>query len=290
MHDIQLNCMMIGTEIPLEAVSRHLGSVFTKRWSEVLVIEKNQLENLLKYQTKKYQKVILYRYGAATFINFAVDEMRVVIDFVQSVTNEVTNVDILRSVDVHRVWMAENDQCKLFLTDDGYYPFSEDVFMIASHVVAQSIATDMIEKEINALLDDAEDLISRIQKLRFIHKGKKRGKLIAKVIRFQHDYVRTTQIFSAPSMTDNDMEFREMYSKLSAYYELEDRFSVIRHKMLELKNINERFSEMTHYRYKLRLLHLEVFLLAMFPLKFLVGTQLKQGVQALVEWIAMYLK
>lgn len=285
MYDIQLNCMMIGSEIPLESVALHLGSCFAKKWSEALIVEGAPLESLLKYQTKQYQKVILYRYGAVTFINFAVDEMRVVIDFVQSVTNEVTNTDILRTVDVHRIWMEEGNMCKLYLTDEEHYPFNQDVFMIASHVVAQSIATDRIEKEIQMLLDDSEDLIQRIQRLRFIHKGKKRGQLIAKVIRFQHDYIRSAQIFSAPLLASNNLEIKVMYHKLSTYYELPDRFEVIRHKLFELQNINERFSEMTHYRYKLRLLHLEVFLLAMFPLKFLVGTQLKSSLLWLIDWI-----
>jgi len=284
MQDIQLNCMMLADEIPLELVALHLGSSFTKKWNEVLVIENEQLESILKYNLKRYQKVLLYSYGAATFINFAVDEMRVVIDFVESIIVEVQNKDILKTVDVHRIWIAEDGRCKLFFSDDCFYTLSPDVFMIASHVIAQSIATSEIEKEIQQLLDNSENIILRIQKSKFMFNKKKRGKLMAEVVRFQHDFIQSAQVFGAPLITNNDLELREMYHKLSVYYELHDRFDIIRYKLFELKNINERYSEMTHYRYEKRLLHLEVFLLAMFPIKFLVGTQLKIAIMWLSSW------
>lgn len=288
MNDIQLNCMMIASEIPLEKIAFHLGSSFAKKWNEVLVIEGILLESILKYHIKQHQKVLLYSYGAATFINFAVDEMRVIIDFVGSITDEVKNKDILRTMDVHRIWLTEDGLCKLFKSDHSFYKVSNDVFMIASHIVAQSVATNEIELDIQQLLDNSEEVILRIQRHKFILNRKRRGKLTADVVRFQHDFIQSAQIFGAPRIANNNMELREMYHKLSNYYELQDRFDVIRHKAYELKNINERYSEMTHYRYEKRLLQLEVFLLAMFPLKFLLGHQLKEGIHWLMVWIPTF--
>jgi required for meiotic nuclear division protein 1 len=283
--DIQLNCMMIADEIPLERVALHLGTCFTKKWNEVLVIENEQLESILKYQSKSYQKVLVYSYGAITFINFAVDEMRVIIDYVESIIQEIQNKDILRSVDVHRIWLSDNGLCKLFFSDDRFYYLSNDVFMLASHIVAQSIATSEIEKEIQQLLDNSENIILSIRKSKFIFNKKRRSELMSKVLRFQHDFIQSAQIFGAPLITYNDMELKEMYNKLSVYYELQDRFNIIRNKMDELKNINKRYSEMTHHLYEKRLLHLEVFLLAIFPLRHILGSQVKAGLFFLIQWI-----
>lgn len=295
MIDIQLNCMMIAQEIPLEQVAFHLGSTFAKRWNEVLVIEGEQLETILKFHARPYQSVLLYSYGAATFINCAVDEMRTLLDFVDSITNEVDNKDVIRSADVHRIWFLDEEdlqetldpnsyhlnltqkRCKLFRSDEATYPITSDVFMLASHIIAQSVATEQIEKEIQVLLDNSEEIVQRMQRSQYALNNKKRGKLTSEVVRFQYDLIKSAQVFGAPTFANNNMEIRDMYRKLSEYYELDDRFDVVHHKIQELKNINERYSETIHHRAEHRLLMLEVFLLALFPFKYMIAPLIRDA-------------
>ena len=286
MQEVHLNCMRIAGEIPLESISEHLGLNFPKKWNEVVVVKGEQLERILKYHTRPHQKVLLYSYGVATFINCAIDEMRIIIDYVDSVTGEIENKDILRSIDVHRIWIKEDGTCKLFLTDEGSYSLTDEVFMISSHIVAQSVATQRIEGEVQELLDHAENTVNRIKKSKFFVSARKRSHLMAEVLRFQYELMRSAQLFGAPVFLNNNLEVREMYHKLYDYYELQDRFDIIRSKLAQLKKINDRYSGMNHHRLETRLLELEVFLLALFPMNFFFGSKLKEVVHWFVSQIA----
>lgn len=285
MQEVHLNCMRIASEIPLESISKHLELSFPKKWNEVLVVEQEALERILKYHTRPHQKVLLYSYGVATFINCAIDEMRIIIDYVDSVTGEIENKDILRSIDVHRIWLRKDGNCKLFRTDESFYPLSEEVFLISSHIVAQSVATQRIEEEIRDLLDNAENIVVRIKQSKFFVSARKRSRLMAQVVRFQYQLMRSAQIFGAPVILNNNLVVREMYHKLYEYYELEDRFDIIRSKLDQLKKINDRYSGMNHHRLETRLLELEVFLLALFPMNFFFGSKVKE----LFHWLVNHI-
>jgi len=143
-------------------------------------------------------------------------------------------------------------------------------------ILAKSVALNRIEEELVKLLDEGEKLIAYLRKPIFLSTSKKFMNIVSKVLKFEYDTVKNVKIFERAFYGNEDLSSKEIYDELSKYFELQDRFKIIKSKIQDLRHISKAYLTFSFRRNEGNLYVFEIILLALFPLSHGIGYLLEK--------------
>jgi required for meiotic nuclear division protein 1 len=269
MKTLHFKSYKISSKLPLE----NIGALFNFKPSikrkDYIVLNEHQLELIFKY-TSSSKTVYIFQYGCICFANFAEDEIYVFLQHIDSISCKVNFHLFSKYNDSHTITIDESGMCKLWKSCEESISYSNYYTHIICIILAKSTELYKLENDVNDLLDKAERFLNRLH-LGKLHLNKKGFAVTAtKVLRLEYHIINNIKIFERYAYSNESLESRDIYDRISYYYELDGRCRVVQHKIDNLRGIHKSYSSLSYSQYEARLFLLEIFMLAVFPFFYII--------------------
>ncbi len=264
MKSIHFNCYKIAEKLPLDKLASFFGIKIKTSWNNYLVLDEAQINTVLKHKVS-HKQVYVYDFGCITFVNFNSDELKIMLDYIESIAGKIDYNLYINYQDTHIIPIDEHNIIHLWNSSEETFIYNGFILPIVATILAKSTALKKIEYEVSQLLDNEEVLILNLQKRRSRGNARQFAATAAAILRFEYSIINNIRIFDRSQNTAEKMQYRAIYDKLSNYYELQDRYEILEKKATELRNITKAYSNYSFDVQNRRLLLFEVFLLALFP-------------------------
>lgn len=131
----------------------------------------------------------------------------------------------------------------------------------AADAVAQSLQLQWVDRQVTALLDDADALLEQLRRGRLRYRSRRLRALVARTLRMEHALAAV----GLPGRTTT-LAQREEYDRWAGRYELDSRQNAATSKLAALNEIVRAYMRIGDGAAEHRLLRFEIALLALFPL------------------------
>jgi len=251
---IQFKAYSATSEIDLNKIATRCGISKKYTWEEPLVLQDAVLEGILGSPVHSGQKVMLFSFGSVVFVNLPAERYAAFIRYLAQF-EPVSDWD--RYQDDYALHVSDEPPA---LTDEfaivsEFAPFYPELIAI---VLAKSVALERVEEQLEKILDSLESLIERLENGKFEIGDKKLAKVTAKVARHEFDSVSYIMILDKPDIAWANTPADEFYNEMSEFFELNDRYEIIKNKTAVSNNIISGFSSISH---SLRGLRVELIIL-----------------------------
>lgn len=269
MKTVRFTSYKTSSGIDLKKVAALFRLPSPKSWEDCITLGEQQLAEIYKYKLLS-KKIYIFEFGCVTFENFHTGETGEFFRFFQLIPGNLDYKMLARYNESLVIKIVEDHSVSLWNGSIRTFSYSDSLAGIVSMVLAKSVALSKIEADVDLLLDEAESFIIKLQSGSLNTGNRKFASTMAHILRFEYDSAASVKIFDKPSEANSGLAQRGAYNELAIYYELEDRYDVLEKKVDELRNIARSYSVLRYWRRENRLILFEVFLLALFPLSYLV--------------------
>ena len=239
--------LAITNEIDLNKIAIHCGIPKKYTWEQPLILRGDQLTSILQKAMNPLQQVLVFSFGSVVFINFEnVNEITRFLIFIQTFEPGIDLHPAEKYTDDYSLHIEQIDGMELtdenvIVTEyEAYYP------ELISTVLAKSVALERIEEQLGAIQDNLENMIDRLEKGKLRVSNKELAYTTAKVVRHEYNTLAYIMILDKPDLTWTNSLASEFYDKMMDFFELNDRYKVLKSKTDILYHILEGFSNISH--------------------------------------------
>jgi required for meiotic nuclear division protein 1 len=237
----------VVNEIDLNKIAIHCGIPKKFTWEEPLVLKGSILEAILGRKLTSGQMVLIFSFGSVVFINQATpDETTILLKYIQSFEPDVDLINADRYTDDYSLHIHENEDLELadeYVMVPGYEDFYPELI---STVLAKSVALEKTEEQLGKIHDKLETMIDRLEKGKLRIGNKELARTTAKIVRHEYNTLAYIMILDKPDITWTSSSASEFYDKMIEFFELNDRYKILKSKTDILYNIMDGFSTISH--------------------------------------------
>lgn len=247
MKPITFKAFAITNEIDLNKIAIHCGIPKKFTWEEPLILKGNILNSILKNNRNESLQVLIFSFGSIVFINHLhEDEIKGVLTFIHSFEPDINLVNAGRYVDDYSLHIKESESFEL--TDEYVVvPEYEDFYPeLISTVLAKSVALEKTEEQLGNILDKLENMIDRLEKGKLRIGNKELARTTAKIVRHEYNTIAYIMILDKPDITWTSSDAGDFYDQMLDFFELKDRYTILKNKTEILYNIMDGFSNISH--------------------------------------------
>ena len=247
MRDLIFKAYAITNEIDLNKIAVHCGIPKKFTWEEPLILKGEILTSILHKNVDETQMVLVFSFGSIVFINHSTpNEIAALLNYLYSFEPDIDVKKADRYTDDYSLHLRETESIEL--TDEfvvvpeyeSYYP------ELISTVLAKSVALEKIEEQLGHINDKLETMIDRLEKGKLRIGNKELARTTAKIIRHEYNTLAYVMILDKPDITWTSSSAGEFYDKLLEFFELNDRYLILKSKTDILYNIMDGFSTISH--------------------------------------------
>lgn len=236
----------LTNEIDLNKIALECGSSRKYTWEEPLGLQGTVLSNILGRHITDDQKILVFSFGSIVLINLPADGTQKVFKYLKKVKPDLETKRYEAYMDDYRLHVEHDSE--ITLTDDyiivpDYKIFYDD---LVSTVIAKSVALERTEEQLEKILDKLENIIDRLEKGRLRISNKELARITAGIVRHEYNTIAYIMILDKPDITWVNHDASMFYDRMSEFFELNDRYEVIKQKTQILENIIDGFSSISH--------------------------------------------
>ncbi|WP_462411735.1 RMD1 family protein [Neobacillus sp. Marseille-QA0830] len=247
MNAITFKAFALTNEIDLNKIALHCGIPKKFTWEQPLILKGSILEKLLSKQMEESQGILVFSFGSVVFINVSdTDEMNKFIKFLQNFEPDIDLKNRDQYTDDYSLHISESDHMEL--TDEYVVvPDYEDFYPeLISTVLAKSVALEKTEEQLGKIHDKLETMIDRLEKGKLRIGNKELARTTAKIVRHEYNTLAYIMILDKPDITWTSSTASEFYDRMTEFFELSDRYKILKSKTEILYNIMDGFSTISH--------------------------------------------
>jgi len=238
----QFKAFSATSEIDLNKIAMRCGISKKYTWEEPLVLQDAVLGSILGGPVQSGQKAMLFSFGSVVFINLPFERYPA---FFRYLAEFEPVSDWNRYQDDYALHVSGEPPA---LTDEyaiinEFAPFYPELIAI---VLAKSVALERVEEQLGKIFDSLESLIERLEQGNFQIGDKKLAKVTAKVARHEFDSISYIMILDKPDIAWANSPADEFYNEMSEFFELSDRYEIIKNKTAVSNNIISGFTSVSH--------------------------------------------
>jgi len=256
---------VIGSAIDLEKPAAFFRIERTASWKEYLELGEAHLETILQKPCPD-KRVFLFEYGCAAFLNLDEGELQTFFDFLAGLVDEIDYAMVVRFAESHVLTVDEAGELQPWEGSPLTFRVEEPIFPLVASLLAKSAALTKIEADVDAHLDQSEQLIVNLQRGRLRFNKRTSSAVLAKFLKFEFDSILTIRIFDRATAENDSQNSRSLYDALAEHYELNDRYEVLESKIGSLRTAMKTHNSLSVESNENRLYLWEIFLLILFPL------------------------
>jgi required for meiotic nuclear division protein 1 len=247
MRDLTFKAFAITNEIDLNKIAVHCGIPKKFTWEEPLILRGEILKSILYKDVDESQMVLVFSFGSIVFINHSTpNEITALLNYLYSFEPDIDVKNADRYSDDYSLHIKETESIEL--TDEyvvvpeyeSYYP------ELISTVLAKSVALEKTEEQLGQINDKLETMIDRLEKGKLRIGNKELARTTAKIIRHEYNTLAYIMILDKPDITWTSSTAGEFYDRMLEFFELNDRYKILKSKTEILYNIMDGFSTISH--------------------------------------------
>lgn len=242
-----MKAYVVADEINLNALANQYGIPKKYTWEEPLILGSRQLGIDDK-------KVFVFSFGSVVFINFSKPEVTLFFRNLKEATSTDMTDSLESASDEYELKLCSGDDFEI--TDEyALVPSLEEFYdELAATVIAKSAALEKIEVLLGKIEDKVEAMIDRLEAGKTNISNIEVAKTTSDILRFQYTTISYIMILDKPDITWENSRWDRFYDRMAVFFELNDRYEVVKKKLDILNNIREGF---THISYSNRGLRME---------------------------------
>lgn len=239
-------------ELDLNRLGAEFGIARKYRWEEPMLLSPEDLKPL-SVESSETKQVYLYFFGGLVFINCSKDDIRNFFARMETISDEFKEHRSIKFSEKYSLEMNSSSQPAI--TNDhavmsGYDPVFIDIICF---VIAKSVALERIEEKVDLVLDEMEGFIGLLGRGKLGIPDKKLATLASRILDFKYRSIAHIMVLDKPDITWDNLEADRLYLTIANLFELNQRYSEIRHKSETLLDITEVFTGLSHARRAARL-------------------------------------
>jgi required for meiotic nuclear division protein 1 len=247
MNLITFKAFAVTNEIDLNKIAIDCGIPKKFTWEEPLILKGDILSSILNKGVQELQQVLIFSFGSIVFINFTnQDEMKGFLRYVRNFEQDIEIVHVDRYSDDYSLHIKESESIEL--TDEYVVVPEFETFYpeIISTVLAKSVALEKTEEQLGNILDQLETMIERLEKGKMRVGNKQLAKTTSRIVRHEYNTLAYIMILDKPEITWTSSTAGEFYDSMDEFFELKDRYTILKSKTEILYHIMEGFSNISH--------------------------------------------
>lgn len=247
MEEITFKACAITNEIDLNKIVIHCGIPKKFTWEEPLILKGDILRSILYKNVDESQQVLVFSFGSIVFINYShEDEIKAFSSFIQSFEPDIDLVNVDRYTDDYSLHFCETENINL--TDEYVVVPKYEFFYpeLISTILAKSVALEKTEEQLGKIHDKLEAMIDRLEKGKLRIGNKELARTTAKIVRHEYNTLAYIMILDKPDITWTSSIAGEFYDRMLEFFELNDRYKILKSKTEILYNIMDGFSNISH--------------------------------------------
>lgn len=269
MKTISFVSFKIAPSLPLSTIAHFFKISKPLCRKQYILLTEEHISITLKYNVS-HKRVYLFDFGCVTFVNFGNDEIRVFIQYLESIVETINYTLFAKFFETHTITVTEQNICRLFEASEQYMHYDDNISDIAAVVLAKSAALNKMEYDLNELMDKYEIFIINLQNGNLRLNPIKSVKAIAQILKIECNSISSIKIFDRPKHKDHLLRLNKAYDDLAKYFEFEDRFNIVQNKLSDLRNVINIHSTVGLRQNMQNLYILEIILLGFFPLSYVI--------------------
>jgi uncharacterized Rmd1/YagE family protein len=236
----------ITNEIDLNKIADqcHIPKKYT--WEEPLILWGSVLSIILKRDLGADQKVMVFSFGSIVFINCTAKDELVFLEYLKFNKADIDIKSYEKYSDDYELQVKDNSEIEL--TDkyvlvpkfEAFYP------ELISTVIAKSVALEKTEEQLGKIVDKLETMIDKLEKGKLNVGNKAIANTISKIVRHEYNTLAYIMILDKPDITWSSSQAEEFYNRMAEFFELNDRYIILKKKTNILNSIIDGFSSMSH--------------------------------------------
>ncbi|MCA0753770.1 RMD1 family protein [Paenibacillus sp. N4] len=247
MKGITFKAIAIMNEIDLNKVAMDCGIPKKYTWEQPLILRGDILRSILQKDVDEEQRVLVFSFGSLVFINHSnYHEITGFLKYLQRFEPVMNLQQIERYTDDYSLHIGDTDMIEL--TDEYVVvPSYEDYYPeLISTVLAKSVALEKNEEQLGNIQDSLETMIDRVERGKLRVGNKELARTTAKIVRHEYNTLAYVMILDKPDITWANSSANDFYDKMLEFFELNDRYKILKSKTDILYHIMEGFSNMSH--------------------------------------------
>ncbi|MEX6700624.1 RMD1 family protein [Peribacillus frigoritolerans] len=247
MEAITFKACAITNEIDLNKIAIHCGIPKKFTWEEPLILKGDILRSILYKNVDESQQVLVFSFGSIVFINYShEDEIKAFSSFIHSFEPDIDLVNVDRYTDDYSLHFSKTENINL--TDEYVVVPKYEFFYpeLISTILAKSVALEKTEEQLGKIHDKLEAMIDRLEKGKLRIGNKELARTTAKIVRHEYNTLAYIMILDKPDITWTSSIAGEFYDRMLEFFELNDRYKILKSKTEILYNIMDGFSNISH--------------------------------------------
>ncbi len=245
MNQTVFKSMALSRELNINKIAKKFNIYKKYKWEEPLILKNKDLQKIFGANIEnKY--VFVFSFGSAIFINIEEGEISTFIDYISD--NEIkVNGTYIKKFSEEFYLKLLPDSAVSILDDGIIVPEIKDYyFIIISTVLAKSISLERVEDSIYRIFDKFEPTLDILEKGKLNIRDKDLAKNAADILKFKYETTSYIMIDEIPDIAWENSEIEELYRDLSNFFDLDDRYESIMHKIDILMSVLNSFSSLVH--------------------------------------------
>lgn len=244
MKDLKFKTYAITNEIDLNKIAVECGIKKKYTWEEPLILYGEMLKKIIN-EVNDDEVVHIFSFGSIVFVNSTIEHIERFMLYLKKIKPDINIENYQRFQDDYALHIGEGEM----EFTDGYVQISEmELFYpeLISIVIAKSVALERIEEQLGKILDDLESKIDNLEKGKLNIGNKELAKVTSRIVRHEYNTIAYIMILDKPDITWINMNAEYFYEQMSDFFELNDRYIVIKSKTEILKSIIDGLATISH--------------------------------------------
>lgn len=237
MNDLRFKTYAVTNEIDLNKIAVECNIKKKYTWEEPLILYDAVLERILGEQAGETEKVLVFSFGSIVFINSNMGHTEIFMKYLKKIKSDIDIEHFDRFHDDYALHFTEGEE--IDFTDKYVQIPSRELFYseLVSIIIAKSVALERIEEQLGKILDNIESKIDNLEKGKLNIGNKELAKTTSRIVRHEYNTIAYIMILDKPDITWINSDAAHFYEKMSEFFELNDRYEVIKSKTEILKSI-----------------------------------------------------
>ncbi|MBB3113943.1 putative Rmd1/YagE family protein [Paenibacillus phyllosphaerae] len=247
MDDITFKALAVANEIDLNKIAIHAGIRKKYTWEQPLMMKSNQLKKIYHRPVDSLQQVLIFSFGSVVFVNHSnMDEIHAFLRFIQSFEPGIHTKQAFQYTDDYKLHIEEIESMEL--TDEHVVVPAFEFFFpeLIATVLAKSVALEKIEDQLGEIQDNLELMIDRLERGKLRVGNKELASTTAKIVRHEYNTLAYIMILDKPELTWTHNSASHFYDEMLKFFELNDRYTILKSKTDILYHILEGFSNISY--------------------------------------------
>lgn len=236
----------LTNEIDLNKIALEYGSSKKYTWEEPFSFQGEVLSTILAHHITDAQKILVFSFGSIVLINLPSEDIKKFLEYLKKVKPDLEIRKYEAYMDDYKLHVEHDSE--IILTDDYVVVPDYQIFYpdLVSTVIAKSVALERTEEQLGKILDKLENIIDRLEKGKLNISNKELARITAGIVRHEYNSITYIMILDKPDITWINHEASIFYDRMSEFFELNDRYEIIKQKTRILENIIDGFTSISH--------------------------------------------